>query len=140
MGKKRRKGEREGRRVTRLFLCKLRRRVKVCSRSLREHVAGPLSRWIRILRIDRRSPVALVRNLSVDHVGPALSRIASRRSRGKRGIAKTENGRIRSRSNGTVTFPPQDYVRATITSANRSWTSRAIHDAPAFVIFPVGGN
>lgn len=51
----------------------------VCS--LREHVAGPLSRWIRILRIDRRSPVALVRNLlrSITSVQPfplIVSRLA----------------------------------------------------------------
>lgn len=97
-GKKRRKGEREARRATRLLLCKLRRRVKVYSRSLRGHVAGPLSRWIRISRIDRRSPVALARNLSVDHVGPALSRIVSRRrvSKTSRGTVGSARGRVPS--------------------------------------------
>lgn len=68
---------RERRRATRLLLCKLRRRVKVCLQSARaDRTALEMDKDLE----DRsRSPAGLVRNLSADHVGPAFSRIVSRR-------------------------------------------------------------
>lgn len=75
--KEQEKRMRERRRATRLLLCKLRRRVKVCLQSARaDRTALEMDKDLE----DRsRSPAGLVRNLSADHVGPAFSRIVSRR-------------------------------------------------------------
>lgn len=73
--------KKRGKAATRLLLCKLRRRVKVCLQSARARCRTALE-----MDKDLEDRSALARRsrekfITVDHVGPAFSRIVSRRGR-----------------------------------------------------------
>lgn len=89
---KKRGGKETERRATRLLLCKLRRRVKVCLQSARARLPDRALEMDKDLEDRSRSPTALVRNLSADR-GPAFSHIVSRRE-----SRQTRNSENESRS------------------------------------------